>query len=346
MKKMSLGTKGKVWLTFLFTILIVACGGAWWYFGIYTKTPEYAIKKIEEAVSAHDQGQFDKYVDVQRITETASEEFLEGMMDADLGLTEEARSAVANFAQMFKMSVSKSFQSAIREYVRTGEWNAQSVDMPDAQLILEKAGLAQIEPRGIEGLEKNAEDGRATLGLRLYQKEAAGEFVLKVRFEKSQDGIWRATQISNFREFIAFVVKARKEQLREYLKKTEDIMRAHEDKVSAADKKLVAILQNGSMGDMAVRRQMRAVMADEILPDWKLRRSELEAVEPPSAAQPLHRLRLKICDKRISYALHYADWLETKKAGDIHEANEILKEVRTLEQEAEAMTRRMQRKPL
>ena len=343
---MHLGGKWRAWLSVLAALLVVVCGGAWWYFGVYTKTPEYAVRKMEEAVAAHDQNQFEKYVDVQRITETASDAFLEGMMDADIGLTEEVRSAVANFAQMFRMSVSKSFQHAIREYVRTGKWNAQSADMPDAQLILEKAGLAQIEPRGTEGLEKDAENGHATLGLRVYQKEAADEFVFKARFEKSQEGIWRATEISNFREFIAFVVKARKEQLREYLKKTEDIIRVHEEKVGATDKKLVDILHSGSMGDMAVRRQMRAVMAEEILPDWQSRRTELEAIDPPTAAQTLHHLRLRICDLRISYALRYAEWLETKKAGDIQEANEILKEARTLEQEAEAMTRRMQRKPM
>ncbi len=343
MTGMNLGAKWKAWLSVLAVLLVVVCGGAWWYFGYYTKTPEYAIKKIEEAVAAHDQGQFEKYVDVSHVTETASEEFLEGMMDADLGLTEEVRSAVSSFAQMFKTSVSKSFQNAIREYVRTGEWNTQSVDMPDAHLILEKAGLVQIEPRGAEGLEKNAEDGSAILGLRLYQKEASEEFVLNVRFEKSQDGIWRATEISNFREFIEFVVAARKEQLREYLKQTEDIIRVHEAQVSAMDKKLVDILHSGSMGDMNVRRQMRAVMVEEILPDWQLRRKELEAIDPPSSAQPLHRLRLRICDMRISYALRYADWLETKKAGEIHAANEMLKEARTLEQEAEAMTRRMYR---
>ena len=342
---MKLGGKWKAWLSVLAVLLVVIGGGVGWYFGVYTKTPEYAIKKIEEAVAAHDQSQFDKYVDMQRITETAGEEFLEGMMEADIGLTEEVRSAVANFAQMFKMSVSKSFQNAIRAYVRTGKWDAQSADMPDVQLILEKAGLAQIEPRGIEGLEKNAEDGRATLGLRVYQKEAAGEFVLKARFEKDKEGIWRATEISNFREFIAFVVKARREQLRAYLKTTEDIIRVHEDNVGAMDKKLVDILHSGSMSDMAVRRQMRAVMAEEILPDWQSRRTELEAIDPPVTAQPLHHLRLRICDMRISYALRYAEWLETKKAGDIQEANEILKEARTLEQEAEAMTRRMQRKP-
>ena len=340
MKRMNLGGKWKVFSAVLLAIVVIVGGGTLWYHGYYTKTPEYAVRMIEEAVASHDEAKFDRYVDMRKLTETAGNEFLEAAMDADSAMTEEARSAVSGFAQIFKASVSKSFENAIRDYVRTGEWGNVS---PDVHLIIDKAGFYQSEIRGKEGLEKNADDGKATLGLRIYQKEAAEEFVLQIRFEKGQDGVWKAAELSNFRDFVAFVTKARKEQFRAYLKKTEDIIRAHEDKVGAADKKLVDILHSGSMGDMNVRRQMRAVMVDEILPDWQLRRSELEAVEPPTAAQTLHRLRLRICDMRISYAISYAEWLETKKAVDIQKANEILKEARTLEQEAETMSRRMTR---
>ena len=337
---MSLSGKWKAILAVLIAAVVVMGGGALWYYGYYTKTPEYAVRMIEEASVSHDVVKFERYVDVRKISEMAGDEFLEGVMDSDRALTEEARSAVSNYASIFKASVSKNFEDAIREYVRTGEWGGLS---PDAQLLLDKAGLYQAEPRGVDGLEKNAEDGKATVGFRLHQKEAADEFVLKVRLVKGQDGVWRAEEIANFREFITFVMKARKEQFRSYLKTTEDILRVHEEKISAADKKLVDILHSGSMGDMNVRRQMRTVMAEEILPDWQLRRSELEQIDPPTAAQTLHRLRLRICDMRISYAIRYAEWLETKKAADIQEANEILKEARTLEQEAETMTHRMVR---
>ena len=330
--------KWKAILAVLLAVFVVAGGGALWYYGYYTKTPEYAARAIEEAAASHDLAKFERYVDVHKISETAGDEFLEGVMDSDRAMTEEARSAVTNFAQIFKASVSKSFEDAMRAYVRTGKWDDIS---PDAQLILDKAGLYQVEPRGVEGVEKDAEDGKATLGLRLYQKEAADEFLFKVRLAKGQNGIWCAEEVSNFREFIAFVMKTRKEQFRMYLKTTEEILRVHEEKINAADKKLVDILHSGSMGDMNVRRQMRTVMVEEILPDWQLRRSELEAVEAPTAAHTLHRLRLRICDMRIAYAIRYADWLETKKAGDIQEANELLKEARTLEQEAEMMTRRI-----
>ena len=323
--------------------VLAAAGGAFWYFGFYTKTPEYALKQIEEAVAARDTVKFDKYVNVARAVDTASDALVEGMMDADIGVTEDVRSAVESFAQMFKASVSKSFREAIYGCVKTGEWEAALDESPDERVLLERAGLYPLEFRGAEGPEKG-EDGNTYFGLRVYQKDAGEEYVLRVFMEKDSEGVWRAEEVANFRDFIAFVAKAQKERFREYLKKTEDIMRFHDERVGAAGKKLVDILHSGSIGDMNVRRQMGAIMAEEVLPDWRLRRSELEAIEPPIRARSLHRLRLKIADMRISYALLYTEWLETKKAEDIREANRILKEALTLEQEAEIMTRRMYRR--
>ena len=340
--------KARLLLAVLLALVFVA-GGCAWYFLRYTKTPEYSLRMIEEAVQQHDRGKFDRYVDVPHLVEKAGDDFLEGMMDADHALTEEVRSAVANFAQMFKSSISMSFQSAVYDYVKTGVWGeageqtAESNRTVDSQFILGKAGLTQTEFRGMEGLEQE-NDRQATADFRVYQAEADSEFVLKARLVKEDDGVWRINGIENFRDFVVFVMKARKAKMQDYLQATEIIIRVHDEKVAAADKKLVDILHSGSLGDMAIRRQMKTVMLEELMPDWLARREELNAVTPPPSAQPLHRLRLRICDLRIAYAGRYSDWLETKEANVIHEANGILKEARTLEQEAEILARQMQKK--
>ncbi|MBQ9377348.1 MAG: DUF2939 domain-containing protein [Schwartzia sp.] len=345
------GLMGKGKMRFLISAvlaLVVAAGGCAWYFLRYTKTPEYSLRMIEEAVQQHDRGKFDRYVDVPRLVETSGDDFLEGLMDADHALTEEVRSAVANFAQMFKSSISMSFQSAIYDYVKTGVWGeadeqaAESEKTVDSQFILGKAGLMQTEFRAMETLERD-NDRQATVSFRVYQAEADSEFVLKARLVKEDDGVWRVNEIENFRDFVAFVMKARKAKMQDYLQKTEAIVRVHDEKVAAADKKLVDILHSGSLGDMAIRRQMKTVMLEEIMPEWHSRREELSAVAPPPSAQPLHHLRLRICDLRIAYAGRYSDWLETKEASVIHEANGILKEARTLEQEAEILARQMKK---
>lgn len=342
---MDLLGKGKMRLLIAVLVALAALvGGGAYYFGYYVKTPEYAVRMMGEAVAAHDQAKLERYADVARIVETSSDAFLEGMMDADRVLSEEARIAVSSFAQMFRMSVSMSFQDAIREAVRAGGWSGASGSGPaDVRLILDRAGLSQMEPRGFEGIERTAEGGTEAL-FRVFQREANEEFVFRARMEKAEDGAWRATEIVNFREFIALIAEARREQLRGYLRTTAEALRAHDDAIGAADKKLVDILHSGNIGDADVRRQMRDVMMEDILSDWQARRKELEAIEPPAAAQPLHRLRLHICDMRIAYALRYAEWLETKSAGDIQEANELLKEARTLEEEADAMVRQMERR--
>ena len=82
-------------------------------------------------------------------------------------------------------------------------------------------------------------------------------------------------------------------------------------------------------------------MTGTILPDWQARKAALEAIDAPDAATPLHRLRLRICDLYIGYAEGYAVWMTDKKAATIREAEQKLKQAKTLEQEEKFLTKRI-----
>lgn len=61
----------------------------------------------------------------------------------------------------------------------------------------------------------------------------------------------------------------------------------------------------------------------------------------PEAAGSLHRLRLKICDARIDAAANYARWMDDKKAATIRASDSSLRMAKTLEKEAELLTRQV-----
>jgi hypothetical protein len=61
----------------------------------------------------------------------------------------------------------------------------------------------------------------------------------------------------------------------------------------------------------------------------------------PPAAGTLHRLRIKICDLHIEYAKGYAKWMDDKNASTIRTADAALKQARTLEKEAELLTKQV-----
>lgn len=333
--------QGKLRLLIAFAIAILGlAGGGYWYFGYYTKTPVYSLRMIQEAVAAHDETQFMRYVDVDTVAASASDALLSGMMDADHSLSEASRATLSGFTAMFRDPLRDSFKGILLSCVRTGTWGGQvsGAGTPiDADVILSRAGLKAIAFYGVSSLEQDEEGGTATVGLRVYQEEIDDEFVFKVQFLRTESGLWQAKEIKNFREFIALVMKARQEQLKGYLTAADAILTRHEAIIRAADKKLVETLQRGSLSDTTTRQAMKKIMEEEILPDWHQREEELQTLSVPMQAQSLQRLRLRICAAQIQYGEAYAEWLDTKSADVVRKANELLKEAKTLEHEEKVL---------
>lgn len=331
--------KLRLFLALLIAILGLA-GGGYWYFGYYTKTPAYSLRMIQEAVAVHDETKFTRYVDVDSLSASASDALLEGMMDADHSLSEESRATISGFTAMFRDPLRASFKGIILTYVRTGTWGGQvsGEGTPiDADVILSRAGLKAIDFRGIAFLEQDVDGGTATVGLRVYQDEVDDEFIFKVKMLRAESGLWQATEITNFREFIALVMKSRQDQLKDYLTAADAVIDRHEAVIRAADRKLVETLQQGNLGDTVTRQAMKKIMEEEVLPDWHQREAELQTLSVPVQAQSLQRLRLRICAAQIQYAEAYVEWLDTKSAATVRKANELLKEAKTLEHEAKVL---------
>ena len=321
-------------------LLLAGAGALWWYFAQYTKTPEYSMKMIEESVARHDMAKFQKYVDVDHLLDTASDALMEGLIDADRPMSEEARTAVSGFTKMFKAPLVLSFKAAINHYIESGEWGtdaskAADQGIPiDSDLVLAKSGLKDLSFRRVDHVAVDKEAGTAVAGVRVYQAEAGEEFVLEVRFVRADSGIWRASEILNFRDFITFAAQARQSHMQEYLEDSASIMERHDKNARQVDKKLQDILAAGSLGNDDTRSTVKKLMQEEAIPDWQQRKAELEEMEVPSAAGTLHRLRLRICDLRLAYAEGYAAWMDDKQAGTIRAADAKLKEAHTLEHEA------------
>lgn len=324
-------------------LLLAGAGGLWWYFTQYTKTPEYAIKMIEESITRHDMVKFQKYVDMDHLLDTAGDTMMEGLIDADRPMSEEARTAVSGFTKMFKAPVVMSFKAAINHYVETGEWGtdaSKAVDQGipiDSDLVLGKSGLKDLSFRKVDHVAVDKEAGTAVAGVRVYQAEAGDEFVLEVRFVRADSGIWRASEIMNFHDFITFVAQARQTHMQEYLEDSGSIMEKHDKSIRQMEKKVKDALAAGSLGDDDTRSAIKAIMLEEIVPDWQQRKAELEELEIPTAAGTLQRLRLRIADLRIAYAQGYAAWMDDKQAGTVRAADAKLKEAHTLEHEASVL---------
>lgn len=268
---------------------------------------------------------------------------MQGLIDSERPMPEEAKVAVASFTKMFKAPLVMSFKGMINQYVETGEWGkdaskAADQGIPiDSDIVLTKSGLKDTNFRKIDYIAVDKEAGTAIVGIRVFQQEANEEFLLKVSFVRADNGVWRAYEIENFHDFIVFVSGARRSQLAKYIEDTSPIMTKHEHSAREVEKKVAKVLASGSLGSSATRDEVKKIVQEEMLTDWATCKDELEQIEVPSSAQSLHRLRIRICELRIAYAEKYAEWMDDKQASTIRAAEEKLKEAKTLEHEASIM---------
>ena len=81
---MSHATKIKAACAALLCALLVLAG-LFWYFRVYTKTPEYALRAIERAFETHDETLFLRYVRLDDVLDMGYDDFMAGTMDTEFG---------------------------------------------------------------------------------------------------------------------------------------------------------------------------------------------------------------------------------------------------------------------
>lgn len=327
-------------------VLAVAASAAGaWYFLKYASSPDYALAKLEEAVEKHDKDQFYKYADVEHLLDTASNVMIEGLVDSTVPVSADAKAAVGSFARMFKDPVVMSMQRALDNYIMYGNWksmeisrDANSFDV-DSDMVVSRMGVAEISFKRIDSLAIDDENGTAVAKAVVHHSEADEDFTLDVELIQSEEGHWKLYEITNLQDYVKFVNMSRQKKVKAYFDEVTEIIAAHEASIKDIDSKLNELLLSGSLGSNETRESIKKIMNEELVPDWRNRKTELEAVSVPPSVASLHRLQLKICDLRIAYGESYARWMDDKKAASIRNAENSLKQAKTLEKEAELLTK-------
>ena len=325
--------------------VLVVIAGCFWYLRFHQQTPERTISDIRQALEKHDMKAFERQVDIDSVLDSSYNGFMEGLIDTEIVMPDDARTAMGDIVRMMKDPILSSFKASIEQYVSTGRWTEDEGKDPtritEASELLARSGLTKTDFRNVESVNRTQDKNIAIANILVYQQEAGSEFTFEVVLTKNDDGLWRVTEIRNFRDFITMVGQARRSQLEKYMLTTAAIIERHDRTVREAELKYGDILSSGSLGNQETRDAIKRLMTDVIQKDWEERKHELFTAEVPEAAQSLHHLRLRICDLHIEYAKGYAQWMADKKASTIRDADARLKEAKTLEQEANVLTRRM-----
>lgn len=129
-------------LVFEFLIAVLAAGG---YFFYYIKMPEYSMHEARKAMQAGNYHEFEKYVDVARITNDATK---------DLSIYIPADDAALQ--SMYKSGqLSTLIQNDVEEYIKNGKWGkSPGLETPQAQALILDSGMKTWYYRGLQYLHK------------------------------------------------------------------------------------------------------------------------------------------------------------------------------------------------
>lgn len=212
------GTNRKKYFIVFGIIGIIITGAlGYWY---WTKTPQYSLKLVQEAVVKHDLATFDKLVDLDTIIPRAIDQLIDAKMNDPENVQDESMKNFAmGFLNTFKPTMVSSAKDQIRSYVEKGNFeqpqnNGENKEKTKFKVeeIYNNAIGGTSEFKGIDYVKK---DGMiAVVGTKVFMPKLGKEAILEFKMRQI-DGYWQVAEINNLGEFILMVEKLKKEKLAE-----------------------------------------------------------------------------------------------------------------------------------
>lgn len=175
-------------------ILLAAAGG--YYFLYWQNTPAFAAGEIQQAVQKKDWDLFCKRVDVAKVYSYALDDML-AELKAD-GLPEHA--IAASLVQSIKKEVVKELIRQTEIRFKDGAPASKSLWDKPVKTLTAYAGSSALSLTDIFKIEEK--DGKAIAYMKLHDKDLARDFTWQVQLEKDVNGLWTATRILNFTNYL------------------------------------------------------------------------------------------------------------------------------------------------
>lgn len=181
-------------LLLVLLLLLAAAGG--WYFLYWQNTPAFAAGEIQQAVQKKDWDLFCKRVDVAKVYSYALDDML-AELKAD-GLPEHA--IAASLVKSIKKEVVKELIRQTEIRFKDGAPTSKSLLDKPVKTLTAYAGSSALSLTDIFKIEEA--DGKAIAYVQLEDKDLSRDFIWQVQLEKDVNGLWTATRILNFTDYL------------------------------------------------------------------------------------------------------------------------------------------------
>lgn len=176
------------------------------YFFIYKQMPEYSLQQIKKAAQQHDQQRFEKYVDVEALSESLAKQFVVyTKADKTAALVDPALKKSVTLHP--ESQLNKTFRAIVVDYVQNGKYSSQADKetytggtTPGAMLMqLQDYVVSKLEFEGFHTIDK--ENGFAQVSADFYMPQKDTKLTLHMKMaDKGKH--WQIVEIENLSEFL------------------------------------------------------------------------------------------------------------------------------------------------
>ena len=308
--------------------------GAWfWYYFIYIRTPDYAIREFTAAIKRHDASALDRYVDLNRTIGHAYDVLVDDLFLYDADLTDETRAAYARFYRDIKPQLVAGVAETIRLHIATGEWPLPDGDALtkgrqlgiDFERFLERSQLRNSEVIKVGDFHVISRSATAPLSVR--DRHTGIESTLTLSMEQAADGHWQITGIANYQQYLDAIAPRQNRDIADYIAATYDIVAEGNDELANLKERFRAITKNaGGKLEGASASELTSLISEGIIPALKERQRRLDTVSIPLGAQYLANLRHTSTELAIAAWQHYQRAVETQSVSEFNTAETLKKQ--------------------
>ena len=202
-------------------VAVLVIGGIAGY-TYYKRTPTYTFGLIKTAVEKHDWDAFSKHVDTRNVISTSYDAIVESAMEADEDTDEDIKGMASGFAKLLKPAIVDALNDDMEQWVKTGEAKgsskqAASKDEQQAENAADNMTKETgFDKSSFKGVSYTKDDGDFSLvGITITDNQLGKDFTLELKMRQLDDGTWQILEISNLKDYLMELDKARKEKLAE-----------------------------------------------------------------------------------------------------------------------------------
>lgn len=331
---------------FLLFVVLSICG-AIWYFGIYSHTPEFAAKKLEQAIEENDVETFRRYTALDTVLSDAYDDLTVDLFHNDTSLTPQAKALFEKFYVLVKPQLTGTTEDIVCKRVSDGVWvmpeggdilKGRQLGI-DYEEFLEKSMLRSTRIKSFGEVVRG--NGTASITLEVLEENSHTPFTLELSMEKNDDGDWQVTCIKNYRAYLGAVSPRIYQDVTEYVGATAGIVGKYNE-IMQSKQWDAMYMGYSSTGQLTKEQRMNlaSYLEDSVIPTVKKRQEELNQVSVPPGAMYLSNLRKESTDLSIRVWQHYIHGLRDDNIAEFNTAESLLKQMLATEQRIEDIIRR------